>query len=168
MFVAIEHKLDIKPVVPLPPNGPEIISEQITSMFYSILWFPLHLCRKKWRREIKMVIRTWVMISDPRLRVTEVCPWKESSVTLIMCLKTSLGTLAGPCIWLIRNLGLLATTAFGWWVLCTPKESLNVVKNVQVKVLSNTNRILMKANIWPLPWCPTFGGCAIRSHTALV
>lgn len=51
-----------------------------------------------------MVIRTRVVISDKshhNCALTEVSPSKETvytSVTLTMCLKTSLGTLAGPCV----------------------------------------------------------------------
>lgn len=104
------------------------------------MWFLLHICRKKWWRDIKMMTRAWVVISDKNhhdCSVPEVSPSKETvytSETLTLCLKTGLCTLAGPCVWPIRNLGLFATflstwwKAFGWWILCSPQKSLYVVK----------------------------------------
>lgn len=144
------------------------------------MWFLLHICRKKWWRDIKMMTRAWVVISDKNhhaCSVPEVSPSKETvytSETLTLCLKTGLCTLAGPCVWPIRNLGLFATflstwwKAFGWWILCSPQKSLYVVKKKKGLREAPEWHKGLGDKMWPLPWCATFGGFAIRSQTALV
>lgn len=126
MFVAIEHKLDTKPVVP-PSKWAwnNFWTNHIRALQHSGF---LSIYAGKMMKRVKNGDKHDKNHHD--YVVTEVSP-KEMvyiCIKLSICLTTSLGMLARPCVWLITNIELFATIlstwwkAFRWWILCSPKR----------------------------------------------